>query len=103
VAWVRTVAWNMATSRWRRSRVALRHLVTQREQQVQAPNPDRVALTRALATLPANHRRAIVLYHLAGLSVGEVAAHEGVAEGTVRSWLHRARAALAAQLTDSQD
>ncbi|MFB9237516.1 SigE family RNA polymerase sigma factor [Plantactinospora siamensis] len=100
VAWVRRVAWNLATSRWRRLRTAQNYLRRQREEHVAGPTPDRVALATALATLPANHRRAVVLHHLADIPVAEIALQEGVAEGTVKSWLHRGRAALAAQLTE---
>jgi RNA polymerase sigma-70 factor (ECF subfamily) len=57
-----------------------------------------VALVAALATLPANHRRALVLHYLADLPVDEIAERERVAAGTVKSWLHRGRAALAARL-----
>jgi len=39
-----------------------------------------------------------VLYEMCGLSVPQVAAETGVAEGTVKSRLSRARAALAAAL-----
>jgi RNA polymerase sigma-70 factor (ECF subfamily) len=95
-AWVRRVAWNLATSRLRRVKVALRYLARQREEVAEAPTPDRVALVQALATLPVRHRRAIVLHYLAHLSTAEIAAHEDVAEGTVRSWLTRGRAQLAA-------
>lgn len=101
VGWVRRVAWNLATSRWRRLKVAAAFHRRQREEYVAGPDPDRVALTRALATLPENHRRAVVLHHLADLSVAEIANQEGVAEGTVKSWLHRGRTALAAQLTEA--
>lgn len=55
-------------------------------------------LVAALATLPDNYRRAVVLHHLADLPVAEIASREGGPEGTVKSWLHRGRAALAAQL-----
>ncbi|MEH0845098.1 SigE family RNA polymerase sigma factor [Micromonospora sp. CPCC 205711] len=99
-AWVRRVAWNLATSRLRRVRTAVRHLARQREEHVAGPEPDRVALVRALATLPASQRRAIVLHHLGQLSTREIAEQEGVAEGTVRSWLSRGRAALATHLTE---
>lgn len=98
--WVRKVAWNLATSRWRRQRIARAHLRTQRMQHVDGPDPDRVALVRALGTLPVNQRRAVVLHYIAQLSVAEIAHQDGVAEGTVKSWLHRGRAALATQLTD---
>ncbi|GAA0795092.1 RNA polymerase sigma24 factor [Spirilliplanes yamanashiensis] len=100
VAWVRRVAWNLAVSRWRRARTALGFLRRQRvaEPQVDGPSPERVALVRALATLPGVQRRAMVLHYLADLTVAEIAQREGVAEGTVKSWLHRGRAALAVQL-----
>lgn len=105
VAWVRRVAWNLATSRWRRARTALRVLRRERVAHAEGPNPDRVALVAALATLPRTHRRALVLHYLADLPVDEIADREGVAPGTVKSWLHRGRAALAAQLgqPDAED
>ncbi|MEU8284725.1 SigE family RNA polymerase sigma factor [Micromonospora sp. NPDC048905] len=103
VAWVRRVAWNLATSRWRRLRTAQSYLRRQREEQVPGPNPDRVVLTRALAALPPNHRRVVVLHHLADLSVTEIAQQEDVPEGTVKTWLHRGRAALAAQLAPQNE
>lgn len=100
-AFVRRVAWNLATSRLRRVRTSVRHLARQREEHVPGPQPDRVALTRALATLPANQRRAIVLRHLAQLSVAEIAEQVGAPEGTVRSWLSRGRTTLAGYFTET--
>ncbi|MDI1464193.1 sigma-70 family RNA polymerase sigma factor [Catellatospora sp. KI3] len=102
-AWVRRVAWNLATSRLRRRLTALRHLSRQREEHSPGPGPDRVALVRALAALPARQRRAVVLHHLGHLTTAEIAEQEGVAEGTVRSWLSRGRAALAVSLTDPRE
>ncbi|WP_346538103.1 SigE family RNA polymerase sigma factor [Micromonospora sp. DPT] len=105
VAWVRQVAWNLARSRWRRLRIARNHLLRQRqtEAEVAGPTPDRVAIDAALAKLPANHRRAVVLHYLADLSVNQIAAQEGVAEGTVKSWLHRGRTALAGLLDENTE
>ena len=103
VAWVRRVAWNLATSRWRRMRTAMRFLHRQREEHIAGPGPDHVALTAALATLPERQRRAVVMHYLADQSVAEIARVEGVAEGTVKSWLHRARAALAQQLSEDKE
>jgi RNA polymerase sigma-70 factor, ECF subfamily len=102
-AWVRRVAWNLATSRLRRVRTAVRHLARQREEHVPGPEPDRVALSRALAALPASQRRAIVLRHFAHLSVAEIAEQMGAPEGTVRSWLSRGRATLATFFTERQE
>ncbi|MBX6357178.1 MAG: SigE family RNA polymerase sigma factor [Micromonosporaceae bacterium] len=100
VAWVRRVAWNLATSRWRRARTALMFLRRQRADSVHVagPEPDRVALVAALATLPPAQRRAIVLHYLADMPVAEIADRERTAPGTVKSWLYRGRAALAAHL-----
>ena len=100
-AWVRRVAWNLATSRLRRLRTAVRHLAGQREEHMPGPEPDRVALIHALATLPATQRKAIVLHHLAHLTVAEIAEQVGAAEGTVRSWLSRGRTALARHFTET--
>jgi RNA polymerase sigma-70 factor (ECF subfamily) len=97
-AWVRRVAWNLATSRWRRVRTALRHAAQHREEHVAPPGPDRVALAAALATLPAAQRRAVILHYITDLPLDEIARQEGVAVGTVKSWLHRARTALADKL-----
>jgi RNA polymerase sigma-70 factor (ECF subfamily) len=98
VAWVRRVAWNLATSRWRRVRTAMTFVSKQREELVPEPSPDRVMLVAALSRLPERQRRAVVLHYLADLPLSTIAAELGVAEGTVKSWLHRARTALAEQL-----
>ncbi|MFG3705508.1 SigE family RNA polymerase sigma factor [Micromonospora sp. NPDC047670] len=100
VAWVRRVAWNAGVSRWRRLRTARLFHQRQRLEVVDGPGPDRVALATALRTLPAQQRRAVVLYYLAELTVGEIAEECAVAPGTVKSWLHRARTTLAASLSD---
>lgn len=97
------MAWNLATSRWRRLRTAQAWLHRQREEYVPGPGPDRVALTAALAELPPHQRRAVVLHYLADLSVAQIAAQEDVPEGTVKSWLYRGRTALAAKLTTTSE
>lgn len=98
VAWVRRVAWNLATSHHRRSRLAAAFRRRHREVTAPEPSAERVALFAALKTLPATQRQAVVLHYLADLSIGEIAESMSVAPGTVKSWLHRARTALAAQL-----
>lgn len=98
LAWVRRVAANLAHSRWRRLRVARRHLRGERGESVPALGPDRVALVAALRLLPDPQRHAIVLHYVADLPVSEVARELAVPEGTVKSWLHRGRAALAVHL-----
>jgi RNA polymerase sigma-70 factor (ECF subfamily) len=103
-AWVRTVAYRLAVSRWRRAR---KSLLPPDRSHAPAPPPEpdvhRVALARALQALPADQRRAIVLYHLCDLSVAEVAAEVNAPTGTVKARLSRGRAALATLLADSEE
>lgn len=54
----------------------------------------RVALTTALPALPRRQREVIVLRYLVGLSDCEVAITLGIEEGTVRTHVRRALAAL---------
>lgn len=95
-AWIRTVAYRLAVSRWRRARRAEappdRSVLPDASRE---PVLDRIALTRALHRLPAEQRQAIVLHHLCDLSVADVAAEVGVPVGTIKARLSRGRAALA--------
>jgi RNA polymerase sigma-70 factor (ECF subfamily) len=99
--WVRRVAVNLAIGRWRWAKnVVLReHVATPVEPSAGEP----AATMTALATLPMNHRRAIVLHHLVGLPVDDVATELGVPVGTVKSWLSRGRAQLATALTAAEE
>lgn len=54
----------------------------------------------ALARIPVDQRSALILFHVEGLSLEEVAEAEGVAVGTVKSRLFRGRAAMADLLKD---
>ncbi|MGN6611761.1 MAG: RNA polymerase sigma factor [Angustibacter sp.] len=96
-AWVRTVARRIAVSRWRRTRTAARHLLAHgREQTVAPPSEDHRVLVDALRRIPEAQRHAVVLHHLVGLSVDEVARETGAPTGTVKARLSRGRTALAA-------
>ncbi|WP_375424056.1 SigE family RNA polymerase sigma factor [uncultured Friedmanniella sp.] len=102
-AWVRQVATRLAISSWRRGRVARAFLVGSREPDpVPGPDPDAVSLARALARLPVEQRRAVVLHHLGDLPVREVAQLEGCPEGTIKARLSRGRTALAALLGENR-
>jgi RNA polymerase sigma-70 factor (sigma-E family) len=95
-AWVRTVARRIAVSRWRRARGAvLAHRRAGPSPPVPGPGPETVALVAALAQLPVSQRVAIVLHHLLGLPLTEVAVETGVPVGTVKARLSRGRRALA--------
>lgn len=104
-AWVRTTAYRLAVSRWRRL-LRSRRAPDRALQEVSAvapPDLARVALLAALRRLPEEQRRAIVLHHLADLPVAEVATETGVPVGTVKARLSRGRAALALLLDDHDD
>jgi RNA polymerase sigma-70 factor, ECF subfamily len=98
-AWLRTVAMNVLRRRWRRAhlfRALSPRLATPSD--VPGLSEDHVALMEALRALPFDQRQTVALFYLADLSVQEVADALGVAEGTVKSRLGRARTALAGLL-----
>jgi RNA polymerase sigma-70 factor (ECF subfamily) len=104
-AWVRTTAYRLAVSRWRRTVRSRRdpdRALQHRQYQQDMPdlNPDHVALVAALRELPEAQRRALVLHHLCDLPVAEVAAETGVPVGTVKARLSRGRTALMSLLGD---
>ena len=99
-AWVRTTAYRLAVSRWRRTRLSRRPVdrAVGAPTQTAAVDESRVALVEALRRLPESQRQALVLHHLCDLPVRDVAHETGVPEGTVKARLSRGRAALAALL-----
>jgi RNA polymerase sigma-70 factor (ECF subfamily) len=104
-AWVRTTAYRLAVSRWRRTVRARRdpdRAVQHREyrQHNAGISPDHVAVVSALGQIPEAQRHAIVLHHMCDLSVADVAAETGVPVGTVKARLSRGRAALMSLLGD---
>ena len=97
-AWLRTVAVNLARSRWRRAQ-RLIGLAPRLVEEPRDGDPDgHVVLLQALRQLPAGQRRVIALYHLADLSVQQVADTLGLPTGTVKARLSRGRAALSTLL-----
>ncbi|MFE4606588.1 SigE family RNA polymerase sigma factor, partial [Kitasatospora indigofera] len=96
VAWVRLTGQRVAISRWRRARTAVRSWIRHGPVgPIAGPGPDTVALVEALRKLPEAQRSALVLHHMGGRSVAEIAAEAGVPVGTVKARLHRGRQALA--------
>ncbi|HYY10886.1 MAG TPA: SigE family RNA polymerase sigma factor [Kineosporiaceae bacterium] len=103
-AWVRRVAINLARSEVRR---AGRHLAALRRH---GPPPDvpplgveDLALLQALRELPHRFREVVVLHHLVGLGVDEIAVLLSTPAGTVRSRLTRGRRRLADLLAETHD
>ena len=105
-AWITVVATNQARSGWRRSQAEQRALtkVGGRATRDAAPTgePDE-ALHAALRALPERERQVAVMHYVLDQSVAQVAAALGVADGTVKTLLFRARAHLAAHLGVADD
>ncbi|THV27718.1 SigE family RNA polymerase sigma factor [Glycomyces paridis] len=101
VAWVRRVAWNLATSRHRRNQVARKFLQkSSAPEPAPAASPDHVALVAALKQVPAKRRQALVMHYMADMTIAAIAKETGAREGTVKSWLHRGRKELAALMRE---
>jgi len=62
----------------------------------------REELYRALERVRAEHRAALILRHMEGLSYAEVAEILGVPDGTAKGWVSRGRAALLVALTEEE-
>lgn len=106
-AYLRRIVVNLATDHHRRS-ARQRRLVDQvgRATPASAPaaevgalNSERDRLVaEAVASLPERQRDCVVLHYFAGLNETEIAAELGIAVGSIKSHLHRGRAALATAL-----
>jgi RNA polymerase sigma-70 factor, ECF subfamily len=101
-AWVRTVAYRVSISTWRKA-ASMR--VAHRRQGVPGEtgglSPDYVAIVAALRQVSAGQRQAIVLHHLIGMTVEEIAREIGAPTGTVKARLSRGRQALASLLDEA--
>jgi RNA polymerase sigma-70 factor (ECF subfamily) len=99
-AWVRRVALNLAFTGLRRAR-RVREVLTRADPPAAPPLPGAtVELVEALGRLALPFRQVLVLHYLADLPVERVAGELGIAVGTAKSRLARARDALARQLVD---
>jgi len=99
-AWVAAVALNLTRSGWRRTMAErrARRRFLERSGSAVTPSEEHIDVTRALEALPRRQREVAVLRYLLEMSTAEVAAALGIAEGTVKSSLARARAHLAEAL-----
>ncbi|MFF5227053.1 sigma-70 family RNA polymerase sigma factor [Dactylosporangium sp. NPDC000521] len=101
--WVRTVAIRLVANRRRNARNALRALLRHGPPaDASTPGGDRVDLTAALRRLPVGQRQVVVMHHLLGYGVEQIAELLDVAPGTVKSRLSRARSALAGLLREEE-
>jgi RNA polymerase sigma-70 factor (ECF subfamily) len=102
--WVTTVALNLARSGLRR--VIAERKARSRLQGIAGTDligPELVDVERALAKLPRRQREAVVCRYYLGMDTKEIAKVLNVSEGTVKSTLFRARAALAVSLGVDED
>ncbi len=97
-AWLRTVAVNLARSRWRRAQRLVGLAPRLIEDSCDDDTAGNLVLLQALRQLPAGQREVIALHHLADLTVVQVADTLGLPTGTVKARLSRGRAALSALL-----
>jgi RNA polymerase sigma-70 factor (sigma-E family) len=105
--YVRRAVVNLSRGRLRRLRTARAHRdappadAESAEQGAVRHASDRAVIER-LATLPSRQRECVVLRFYADLSVPDIARSLGVAEGSVKSHLHRAMTTLAIELEDER-
>ena len=100
-AWVRTVAYRISVSSWRKTKSRLvAHRGHEADRELPGLNPDHLALVSGLRRISADQRRAIVLHHLVGLTIGEIAEETSASTGTVKSRLARGRRALAPHMSE---
>ncbi|MGB7961430.1 MAG: SigE family RNA polymerase sigma factor [Propionicimonas sp.] len=97
-AWLRTVAVNLARSRWRRARRLVGLAPRLVEESRAGDTEGHVVLLQALRKLPAAQREVIALHHLADMTVAQVAATLGLPIGTVKARLSRGPLALSTLL-----
>jgi RNA polymerase sigma-70 factor (sigma-E family) len=110
LAYLRRTVVNLSNSRFRRLGVARRHAPTlaalddhpSAESEAGATDDGR-RVRAAVEALPARQRACTVLHYFEGLSDAEIAAVLGISTGSVKTHLHRARAALAAALDEREE
>jgi RNA polymerase sigma-70 factor (ECF subfamily) len=104
-AWLQRVVVNAArqairANRRRRTReIPASTVVALEERTAPSPRDDAAVLNAALATLPVDQRSMLVLHHLEGRSLAELAEILDIPVGTAKSRLFAARTALAAAMT----
>jgi RNA polymerase sigma-70 factor, ECF subfamily len=104
-AWLFKVAQNVCLTRqrsaWRRRRIERPEDIQEIEEFIPSPHEpgdELLGIDVALASLPEQQQRAILLREWQGLSYREVAAEMGITQGAVETLIFRARRSLAAAL-----
>lgn len=110
--WLKTVTTHLALNHLRRYRARWRSFSEDDGAQYDPPAPDtllaecsteehRALIERALRSLPADQRSALVLYHFEDLSYQEIAARLGASLAKIKTDIRRARLALLPVLQSS--
>ncbi|HKO99334.1 MAG TPA: RNA polymerase sigma factor [Pyrinomonadaceae bacterium] len=109
--WLHRLTVNQVLMHFRKRSVKLERTTEEGETPVQTvrgtenPNKmpvlDRISLDRAIQKLPPGYREVFILHDVEGHEHGEIAKMLGVAEGTSKSQLHKARMKLRALLKQS--
>jgi RNA polymerase sigma-70 factor (ECF subfamily) len=109
-AWLFKVAQNVCLTRrrssWRRRKVERPEDFQEIQDFIAAPTPsgdELLGIDDALASLPEQQRRAILLREWQGLSYREVAEKMGLSQGAVETLIFRARRSLAAALDEPEE
>ena len=103
-AWVTTVSLNLAKSSLRRLGAEAK---ARRELGHPAPGDDPsdlrvLEVRKAVRSLKRSQREAVVLHYYLGMSLAEVARCTGLAEGSVKTILYRARRVLESELGETE-
>ncbi|MBA3513189.1 MAG: RNA polymerase sigma factor [Pyrinomonadaceae bacterium] len=108
--WLHRLTVNQVLMHFRKSSVKLEHTTEEGETPVQAvhgtehpnrmPVLDRISLDKAIAQLPPGYHRVFLLHDVEGYEHEEIAKILGVAVGTSKSQLHKARMKLRRLLKD---
>ena len=106
-AWVRTTAYRISVSRWRRAtsgvRAHRRHGPAPDLPGADEPSRERDAVVAALRRINPQQRQVIVLHYLCDLPVDQIASETGIPVSTVKTRLFRGRQALAPLLAPATD
>lgn len=101
VAWIRRVIVNRCLDRLRHGKRWQMSEVDDSVGLTAMPRPaERVDLARAVAKLPEDHRQVFLLYDVEGFLHREIGELLGIAEGTSKAYLSRARQALRESLSE---
>lgn len=98
--WLSTIAANRCRTALGKRSKRPKPAVSLPEQTVAAESDDVAEeVDRALALLPERYREVVIMHYRGGLNCAEIAEAMGCAEGTVKTWLFRARQQLADELS----